>query len=203
MRSFLDPALFSSSCKASGQEAIHFPLAHTHLHLEPSHAHFAGGSSGWTGGPALASLLLHSQRDFQQLGLPGGSVALAKSLGRDMELGGGLASSADKHLLQTSLNVSVASTTFITRGAERLWGALMGCKKLFPLCLLGRSPIQSGGEPRSGTEVTGTCRGRRSLCLSASAPWSICSTGSACFGKEDKFQLVSPPALSVPVKKKL
>lgn len=42
MRSFLDPALFSSSCKASGQEAIHFPLAHTHLHLEPSHVHFAG-----------------------------------------------------------------------------------------------------------------------------------------------------------------
>jgi len=44
MRSFLDPALFSSSCKASGQEAIHFPLAHTRLHLEPSHGHFAGGA---------------------------------------------------------------------------------------------------------------------------------------------------------------
>lgn len=45
---------------------------------------------------------------------------------------GGLASSADQHLLQTSCNASVASTTtFIRRGAERIWGGLMACKELF------------------------------------------------------------------------
>lgn len=150
------------------------------------------------GGSALASLLLRSRRDFQQLGLPGGSAVPAKSLGRDMEPGW--------HLLQTSLNVSVASTTFITRGAERLWGALMGCKKLFPLCLLGWSPIQSSGEPRSGAragmEVAGTCRGRLSLRLSAPAHWSIRSLGSARVSKADKFWLVSHAALSVQMKKK-
>lgn len=154
-------------------------------------------------GPALASLLLRSQREFQ----PGGSAAPAKPLGRDMEPGGRLASSADQHLLQTSRNVFVASTTFITRRAERLWGALMGCKKLFPLCLLGSSPIWSGSEPhsgaRAGTEVAGTCRGSLSLHLLASARWSICSMGSARFVKAGKFWLVSHPALSVQVKKNL
>lgn len=97
MRSFLDPALFSSSCKASGQEAVHFPLAHTHLHLELSHVCFAGGAQDRQGtGPVL----LCSQREFQQLGLLGGSAALAKPLGRYMERWVGIfcrpASSADR-----------------------------------------------------------------------------------------------------------
>lgn len=165
------------------------------------------GELGTDGGPALASLLLRSRREFQQPELPGGSAAPAKPVGRDMELGGGLASSADQHLLQTSRNVSVASTTFIRRGAGRLWGALMGCKKLFPLCLLGSSPIRSGSEPRSGacagTEAAGTRRDTLSLHLLASARWSVCSTGSTRFGKVDKFWLVSHPALSVQIKKTL
>lgn len=112
---------------------------------------------------------------------------MAKPLGRDREPGGGLASSADRHLLQTSRNVSVASTTFTTRGAERLWGALMDCKRLFPLCLLGSSPIPSGTEPHSGacagTGAVGTRQGRLCLHLLASAPWSCCSVGSTRFGK--------------------
>lgn len=115
-------------------------------------------------------------------------MALAKPLGRDTEPGGGLASSADQHLLQTSHNVSVASTTFTTRGAERLWGALMACKRLFPLCLLGSSPIPSGSEPHSGAcagmEAVGTRQGRLCLHLLASAPWSCCSVGSTRFGKQ-------------------
>lgn len=81
----------------------------------------------------------------------------------------------------------------------------MGCKKLFPLCLLGSSPIWSRSEPhsgaRAGTEVAGTRRGSLSLHLLASARWSICSVGSARFVKAGKFWLVSHPALSVQVKK--
>lgn len=57
MRSSLAPALFSSSCKAAGQEAIQFPLAHTHLHLEPSHVHFAWGGLGMDREPALCQLV--------------------------------------------------------------------------------------------------------------------------------------------------
>lgn len=57
MRSFLAPALFSSSCKAAGQEAIQFPLAHTHLHLEPYHVHFAWGELRMDREPALCQLV--------------------------------------------------------------------------------------------------------------------------------------------------
>lgn len=77
---------------------------------------------------------------------------------------GGLASSADQHLLQTGRNVPVASApAFIRRGAERLWGGLMGCKELFPLCLLGSSPRGAALSPtpvltlgRSAWECTRT-----------------------------------------------
>lgn len=117
-----------------------------------------------------------------------------------MEPGGGLASSADQHLLQASRNVSVASTTFTTRGAERLWGALMDCKRLFPLCLLGSSPIPSGSEPHSaacaGTEAVGTRQGS-SACtswhqhLGPAAPWAAPALASRW------ILAVSQPALSV------
>lgn len=183
MRSFLAPALFSSSCKAAGQEAIQFPLTHTHLHLELSHVHFAWGELGMDREPALAS--------FFPEGIPAAGAALrASGFGKapGKGHGGGLASSADQHLLQTSRNVSVASTTFTTRGAGRLWGALMDCKRLFPLCLLGSSPIPSGSEPHSGacagTGAVGTRQGRLCLHLLASAPWSCCSVGSTRLGKQ-------------------
>lgn len=71
MRSFLDPALFSSSCKPSGQEAIHFPLANTHLHLEPSHAHL-DRELGAGPGPVLTSSWWHSWGDFQHPRAVGG-----------------------------------------------------------------------------------------------------------------------------------
>ena len=83
----------------------------------------------------------------------------------------------------------------------------MGCKKLFPLCLLGSSPIQSSSEPRSsahaGTEVMGMHQGRLSFHLLASAHWSIRSMGSARFSKVDKFWLVSHLVLSMQMKKAL
>lgn len=85
MRSFLAPALFSSSCRAAGQEAIHFPLAHTHSRLEPSHGHFAEGAQDGWGGLALASSFLCSWGGFQQPGaarrVSGSSKATGKGRG--------------------------------------------------------------------------------------------------------------------------
>lgn len=92
MRSFLDPALFSSSCKPSGQEAIHFPLANTHLHLEPSHAHL-DRELGAGPGPVLTSSWWHSRGDFQHPRAVGGSLAPAELRGWDTKLGSRLASS--------------------------------------------------------------------------------------------------------------
>jgi len=116
MRSFLDPALFSSSCKPSGQEAIQFPLANTHLHLEPSHAHL--DEELGTGDRTSHHQLLMAPR---------GSPNHGKGL-----WGWGAA----WHLLQPSLPLTVASTAFITSGAAWLWRALMGYKSHFPLCLV-------------------------------------------------------------------
>lgn len=64
MRSFLAPALFSSSCKAAGQEAVQFPLAHTRLRSGPSHVHFAWGAA--RDGQGTSPLPACSQREFQQ-----------------------------------------------------------------------------------------------------------------------------------------
>lgn len=91
MRSFLAPALFSSSCRAAGQEAIHFPLAHTHSRLEPSHGHFARGAQDGWGGLALASSLLRSQGGSQQPGaarrVSGSSKAAGKGCGAGRRAG--------------------------------------------------------------------------------------------------------------------
>lgn len=107
MRSFPEP-LFSSSCKAWGQEAIHSPLAHTHLHLEASHAHSAR--------PTSPRQLV--------VAFPGNSSSRGCREGqrlRQSHREGTRSRAASWHLLHTSCNVSVASTAFITRGAEWLW----------------------------------------------------------------------------------
>lgn len=157
MRSFLDPALFSSSCKPSGQEAIHFPLANTHLHLEPSHAHL-DRELGAGPGPVLTSSSWHSRGDFQHPRAVGGGHWPQQSSEDGTQNWG-----AGWHLLDTSLNVPVASTTSSARGAGWLWGALMGCKNLVLLRLVGSSPFWSRAEPRcraqAGMEAVGRRRG--------------------------------------------
>lgn len=129
------PCLVFLKLKGCGARGNSFPISTHTFALGTFPWTFCRGSSGRMGGTGPCQLLI---------AFPGGiPAAWGCQEGQRFQQSrweGMWSWEASWHLLQSSRNDSVPSTAFITRGAERHWGALMGCKKLFPPLLTWLEP---------------------------------------------------------------